>query len=298
MKLRSRCIVISVAGVIMVTSFLAFAGSRPTGPAKTGYAPVNGLNLYYEVHGMGQPLILLHGGLGSTEMFDAILPSLSKGRQVIALDLQGHGRTGDIDRPLSCDAMADDVAGLMKYLGIPKADIMGYSLGADVALRTAVRHSEVIRKLVIVSTAFRSDGWYPEISAAVAQIGASAEAMKQTPWYHVYARTAPKPEDWPVLLKKLGELSSKNYDWSKDVEEIKVPSLLVFGDADAVRTAHAVQFFELLGGGKRDGGFDGSGMSNARLAILPGLTHYNIFSSPSLASTVTLFLEAPMPAAK
>ena len=187
-----------------------------------------------------------------------------------------------------------------KHLGIERADVVGYSVGGGVALRTAVRHPEVVRKLVLVSTAFRRDGWYPEILAGMAQMGAAgaAESMKQTPMYQLYARVAPKPADWPVLLTKLNEMLKKDYDWSKDIATIKVPTLLVFGDADAVRTAHAVQLFELLGGGKKDGGWDGSGMSNSRLAILPGLTHYSICSSPALPATVTPFLDAPMPGAK
>ena len=149
---------------------------------------------------------------------------------------------------------------------------------------------------MVVSTAFRRDGWYPEIVAAMAQMGpAAAEPMKQSPMYQMYARIAPRPADWSVLITKLGELLRRDYDWSKDVAAILAPTLLIFGDADAVRTAHAVQFFELLGGGKKDAGWDGSGMSNARLAIGPGLTHYNIWSSPALAPTVTLFLDAPMP---
>jgi len=224
---------------------------------------------------------------------------LSSRRRVIEVDLQAHGRTADIDRPLSLEAMADDVAALMKHLGIEKADVMGYSLGGGVALRTAIQHPGVVRKLVVVSAAFKREGWYPEILAGMAQTGpGAAEPMKQTPMYQLYARIAPRPGDWPVLLTKLGELLRKDYDWSKEVAAIKAPTLLVFGDADAVRTAHAVQFFELLGGGKKDAGGDGSGMSTARLAILPGLTHYNVFASPALASSVTPFLDAPMPVSK
>jgi pimeloyl-ACP methyl ester carboxylesterase len=282
--------------VILAASPLVFAQTRTTIAAKTGYAPLNGLSLYYEIHGTGEPLILLHGGLGATEMFGEILPLLSGTRQVITVDLQAHGRTADIDRPLSYEAVADDIAALMKYLAIEKADVMGYSLGGVVALRTAIQRPDRVRKLVLVSTAFRRDGWYPEILAGMAQMSAgAAEPMKQTPMYQLYAHIAPKPADWPVLLTKLGEMLRKDYDWSKDVATIKLLTLLVFGDADAVRTAHAVQLFELLGGGKRDAGWDGSGMSNARLAILPGLTHYTIFSSPALASTVTPFLDGPMP---
>jgi pimeloyl-ACP methyl ester carboxylesterase len=292
--LRRTLVTTSAVGMILATSTLACAQTQPATAVKTGYAPVNGLKMYYEIHGVGEPLILLHGGLGSSEMFGEVLPLLSNTRQVIAVDLQAHGRTADIDRALSFEAMADDIAALMKYLGIEKADVMGYSLGGGVALHTAVRHPDVVKKLVIVSSAFRRDGWYPEIVAGMAQVGAaSAEPMKQTPMYQLYARIAPRPADWPMLLTKIGDLLRQDYDWSKDVAAIKSPTLLVFGDADAVRTAHTVQFFELLGGGKKDGGWDGTGMSHARLAILPGLTHYTIFSSPALASTVTPFLDAP-----
>lgn len=299
MMQRRSFIATSTAGAVQAASAFAFAQTRAAAVSKTGYASVNGLNMYYEIHGSGEPLILLHGGLGATGIFSVILPMLATSRRVIALDLQAHGRTADIDRPLSFETMADDVGALMKLLEIEKADVMGYSLGGGVALRTAVRHAESVRKLVIVSTAFRRDGWYPEIVAGMSQIGAgAAESMKQTPMYQMYARVAPKPTDWPVLLTKMGELLRKDYDWSKDVEAIKAPTLLVFGDADAVLTAHAVQFFELLGGGKKDGSWDGSGVSNARLAILPGLTHYNIFSSLTLAATVTPFLDSPMQGAK
>lgn len=299
MVLRTVFIAVSAAAIILGASGPVFAQARPAVPAKTGYAPVNGLKLYYEFYGTGDPLILLHGGVGATEMFAEILPLLSSSRQVIAVDLQAHGRTADIDRPMSYETMADDIAALIKYLGFAKADVMGYSLGGGVALRTAIQHPDVVRKLVLVSTPFRRDGWYPEILAGMSQMGpGAAEPMKQTPMYQLYARAAPRPADWPALLTKLGDLLRKDYDWSKDVAAIKSPTLLVVGDADAVRTSHAVQFFELLGGGKQDAGWDGSGMSRARLAILPGLTHYTIFSSPALAATVTPFLDAAEPAAK
>jgi pimeloyl-ACP methyl ester carboxylesterase len=170
---------------------------------------------------------------------------------------------------------------------------------AEALLWYVIQHPEVVRKLVLVSTPFKRDGWYPEILAGMGQMGPQvAEPMKQTPMYLLYASIAPKPEDWPVLLTKLGELLRQDYDWSKDVAAIKAPTLIVVGDADSVRTAHAVAFFELLGGGKVDAGWDGSGMSNARLAILPATTHYNIYSSPTLAAVVAPFLDAPMPVAE
>lgn len=281
-----------VAIPIMVTASIFAYAQLPQGG---GYAPVHGLKMYYEIHGQGQPLILIHGGLGSSGMFDAILPELSKGHKVIAVDLQAHGRTADVDRPLSYEAMADDVAELIRHLGIPAADVMGYSVGGEVALRTAIQHPEVVRKLVIVSATYRRDGWYPEILAGEAQLNPqTAEQMKQTPLYQSYAQIAPRPQDWPVLCSKLGNMFRQDYDWSADVGKIKLPVLLAFGDADAVRTASAVRFFELLGGGQRDGGWDASGMSHARLAILPGTTHYTIFSSPQLSAVVTRFLDMPI----
>ena len=266
------------------------------GDPKGGYAEVNGLEMYYEVHGGGEPLILLHGGVGAIEMFGEVLPLLAEGRQVIAADLQAHGRTAAIDRSLSYEAMADDVAALIEHLDLEKADIMGYSLGGGVALQTAIRHPEVVRKLVVVSTPFRRDGWYPEVLAGMEQMGPeAAEPMKGTPMYALYSSVAPRPEDWPVLLTKLGELLRKDYEWSVEVAAIEALTMIVVGDADSVRTAHAVEFFELLGGGKADAGWDGSGMSASRLAILPSTTHHDIFSSPTLASAVSPFLDAPMP---
>jgi pimeloyl-ACP methyl ester carboxylesterase len=190
--------------------------------------------------------------------------------------------------------MADDVAALIKHLGLGESDVMGYSLGGGVALRTAIQHPEVVRKLVLVSTPFKRGGWYPEVLAGMEQMGPeAAEPMKQTPMYQLYSGVAPRPEDWPVLLTKLGELLGKDYDWSEEASAMEVPVMIVIGDADSVRTAHAVEFFELLGGGKQDAGWDGSGMSEARLAVLPGTTHYDIFSSRGLAATVAPFLDTP-----
>ena len=269
------------------------------GDSKGNYAEVNGLNMYYEIHGSGQPLILLHGGIGTIEMFGEVLPLLAGGRRVIAVDLQAHGRTADVDRPLSFELMADDIAALIERLEIERADVMGYSLGGGVALQTTIRHPDVVRKLVLISTPFKRDGWYPEVLAGMGRMGPeAAEPMKQTPIYEVYASVAPRPEDWPVLLSKLGELLRQDYDWSEEVEAIEAPTMIVVGDADSVRTAHAVTFFELLGGGKADAGWDGSGIPDARLAILPATTHYDILSSPALASAVTPFLDAPVPEAE
>ncbi len=270
----------------------SIGGSPENNVVKGDYAPLNGLSLYYEVYGEGNPLVLIHGGYGETGMFGDVLTLLAQGRQVIAIDLQGCGRTADIDRSLSFQLMADDVSALIHHLDFEKADVMGYSMGGGVALQAAIRHPDVIRRLVVVSTPCKRDGWYPEVRASFDLMGpAIVEQMMQTPMYQEYARIAPRPENWPVLVSKMGEMLRQKYDWSAEVAVLPMPVMIVVGDADSVRTAHAVEFFELLGGGKRDANWDGSGMSKSRLAVLPGLTHYNIFSSPLLASTVIPFLD-------
>jgi len=260
--------------------------------AEHDYARVNGLELYYEVHGTGKPLILLHGGYGYTGMFSQIMGKLSENRKVIAVDLQGHGRTAITDRPMSFDALTDDIAELIHHLEYERADIMGYSFGGIIALRTAIRHPEVVDRLVVVSAGFSRSGFYPEVQAGMDRKGPEvAEWMKSTPMYQAYVQVAPRKEDWPKFVAKMGDLMRTDYNWSEDVPKLKTPVMLVYGDADVIRTSHAVEFFELLGGGKKDPGWDGSGMSNARLAILPGITHYNIFTSDALASTAVTFLD-------
>jgi pimeloyl-ACP methyl ester carboxylesterase len=261
--------------------------------ASGNYARVNGLNLYYEIHGTGQPLILLHGGLGSIGMFEQVLPDLAKTRQVIGVELQAHGHTADIDRPFSFEFMADDVAALLKHLGIERADMLGYSLGGSVAWQTAIRHPAAIRKLVVVAAPCQRQGWYPEVLIGMAALNAAAAAaMIGSPPHQAYVSTAPKPQNWPVLVEKTGHLLQQDYDWSTDVAALKIPTQLIFGDADSLRPAHIVEIFQLLGGGQRDAGWDGSGMPNARLAVLPATTHYNIIGSPLIAPIVTAFLDA------
>jgi pimeloyl-ACP methyl ester carboxylesterase len=255
-------------------------------------ASVNGLKLYYEVQGAGRPLILLHGGVGASEMFEPLLPGLAANRQVIAVHLQGHGRTADIDRPLGFESMAEDIAGLLEHLDPYSADILGYSLGGGVALQTAIRRPDLVHKLVLVSTPFKRQGFYPEVLESMAQMGPeAAKFMGQSPLSRLYP-----DKNWAVLYTKLGNLLRQEYDWSKGVAAIKSPVMIVFADADAIQPAHVMEFFALLGGGQRDAGMDGSGRPAGRLAILPGMSHYDILSFPGLADMVTSFLDAPMPA--
>ena len=258
------------------------------------YAEVNGINLYYELHGAGRPLVLLHGGLGSGEMFGPVLPQLSERHQVVAPDLQGHGRTADIDRPIDIRLMADDIAALIDHLGLDKPDLVGYSLGGGVAFQVAVRHPDKVRRLVAVSANIRRSAIAPELLAQQAQVsGAAVDLMKDTPMYEVYQRVAPRPEDFPRLLDKIGEAMSKDFDLSDDMRGIKVPTLIIAADADMAPPSHYVEVFKLLDGGLRDGGWMGEGRPKGghALAILPGLTHYNIFSSPLFAAATLAFLE-------
>ena len=259
---------------------------------RNGYAAVNGLNLYYEIHGEGSgvPLVLLHGGVVGILMFGPTLPALAASRRVIAVELQGHGRTADIDRPLSFEALADDIAALLAHLDIAQADVLGCSLGGGVALQLAIRHPEKVRRLVIVAAPAKHAGWYPEVRADFARMdAATAEPMKQSPLAEIYPAI-----DWGVLFTKLGALLRQDYDWSQQVAAFQMPVLLVYADADAIRPSHIVEFYNLLGGGRRDAGLDGSGRSKNQLAILPGRTHYDVLTAPLLPAVVRGFLDAPL----
>src|SRR5437868_8776478 len=269
--------------------------SRTTDTKTTGnYAKVNGLNLYYETHGAGRPLILLHGGLMSNETFGPVLPLLAERHQVIAPDLQGHGRTADVDRPIDARLMAGDIAALIDHLGLDKPDIVGYSLGGGVALHTAAKYPTKVRRLVAAAANIRPDAIYADMRAQQAQVNAAAaEFMKETPMYQLYQRVAPRPEDFPKLLTKIGESMSKGYDFTEEVRGLQVPTLVVAADADMAPPSHYVEVFKLLDGGLRDGGWMGEGRPKGghALAILPGLTHYNIANSPLFAAVTLAFLE-------
>lgn len=268
-------------------------------PAQTGYASVNGLEMYYEIHGSGEPLVLLPGAFMTIDGFGSLLPTLAESRQVIAVELQGHGHTADIDRPLRFESMADDIAALIAHLGHAQVDLFGYSLGGGVALQTAIRHPDVIRKLVVALATFKRDGWYPETLAGMAAV--NAEVARQwvgSPMHDAYVAVAPRPDDWPAVADKVGQLLRQDYDWSEGVAALAMPTLIVIGDADGIRPMHAVEMFALLGGGKAYVGVGGE-LPHSQLAILPGTTHFSILTRTDLPnSIITPFLDAPTSATR
>jgi pimeloyl-ACP methyl ester carboxylesterase len=271
---------------------------------RTGYAPANGLEMYYEIHGEGEtppssggelgrvPLVLLHGAFGAIDLWGPILTTLAEQHQVIAVEFQGHGHTADIDRPLGYEQLADDVAALMNHLTIGQADIVGYSMGATTGLQLAIRHPNLVRKLVAISANYRSDGYYPELLAGL-QVMTPA-IFAGTPHEEAYLRHAPNPEDFLVLVEKQKVLPQEFAFPEEDVRSITAPALVVVGDSDVVRPDHAVALFRLLGGGVPG---DLTGLPSSQLAILPGATHGTIVLEPTsqLLAMIEAFLASPMP---
>jgi pimeloyl-ACP methyl ester carboxylesterase len=261
------------------------------------YASVNGVELYYETYGTGDPIILLHGGLGGIVEYAQLIPELAKTRQVIAVELQGHGHTADIDRPFSYESMADDIAALIQSLGFEKADVMGYSLGGGVALQTVIRHPDVVRKVVLISTAYKRADIHAEFLAGMDAMSAeAADSMIQTPMYQYYSSVAPKLENWPTLIQKSGDLLRQDYDWTENVKKITTPTLIVAGDNDFISPKHAEEMYELLGGAVA-GGMVATPVQN-QLAILPNTIHFTILSRTDLLlPIITPFLDAQPPTA-
>jgi pimeloyl-ACP methyl ester carboxylesterase len=258
-----------------------------------GYAPVGELQVYWRSLGAGgTPLVVVHGGFGVVDMFGDVLGALAARRRVVALELQGHGHTADVDRPFTWERFGDDVAGVVRHLALGPVDLMGYSLGAGAVLRAAVQHPGLVRRLVVVSGPCRREGWYPEVLAGMDQVGSAGfEMMRQSPMYAAYAAVAPDVDAFPRLMDRTGELLRRPYDWTEEVRGLTVPTLLVHADADSIPTAHAAEFFALLGGGLRDAGWDGAQRPASALAVLPGRTHYDVFAAPELPGVVGGFLD-------
>jgi pimeloyl-ACP methyl ester carboxylesterase len=234
------------------------------------FAPVSGLNMYYDVHGQGRPLVLLHGAYQTADTMGPLLPGLAETRQVIVPEMQGHGRTADIDRPITYEQMADDTAALMRHLELENADIVGYSMGGAIGLQLAIRHPGLVGKLVMVSSGYASDSAHPEALEMFPSI--SPEMFAGTPIEEEYKRIAPNPDDFPNLVWKLKELDTTEFSWpEEDIRAISAPTLLIVGDSDVVTLEHVVKLFRLRGGGVMG---DLSGLPDAQLAVLPGTTHF------------------------
>jgi pimeloyl-ACP methyl ester carboxylesterase len=251
--------------------------------------------MYYEIHGEGEPLILLHGAFATIDMWGPFLEALAANHQVIAVEFQSHGHTADINRDFSYEAFASDVAGLMEHLGIAQADVIGYSLGGTTGLRLAMDRPDLVRKLVAISAWYRMDGYYPEVLAGIKEI--TPEVFAGTPLEEAYMRNSPNPEDWPKLIERLKSLDGTDFSWPEDeVRAIAAPVLLLYGDSDVVRPEHAVERFRLLGGGVPG---DLTGLPKSQLAILPGMTHVTIVMEQTdvMLSMIDAFLAAPMPEA-
>jgi pimeloyl-ACP methyl ester carboxylesterase len=257
------------------------------------YVSVNGLNMYYEIHGKGQPLVLLHGAFSAIgSSFGKMIPSLAKRRQVVGFDLQGHGRTADIDRPLTVEGMADDVAAALPELGIEQADVLGYSNGGSVALHFATRHPQMLRKLVLMSIGYTLSGIHPGLMEGMGQM--KPEMMHGSPWHEEYMRIAPRPQDFNRLFEKKTEMDRQIKDFPEEaIRGIKAPTLLMIGDSDLIRPEHAVEFFRLLGGGVF--GDMPPGLPNSQLAILPGTSHVGMVDRADwLVPMINEFLDAPI----
>jgi pimeloyl-ACP methyl ester carboxylesterase len=267
-----------------------------TTPVRTGYAPANGLNMYYEIHGEGRPLVLLHGAFSAIgTSFENVLPGLAETRQVIGLEMQAHGRTADIDRPLSPVQMADDTVAALEHLGIENADFFGYSMGSDVALHIVVRHPDVVGKLVLASATYTLSGVHPGLMDGLAEM--KPEMMFGSPWHEEYMRIAPRPEDFAVLFEKKNQMDRELEDFSAEaIRAIKAPTLLIIGDSDLVRPEHAVEMFRLLGGGVF--GDTPAGLPASQLAVLPGTSHVTLVDrADMLLAIIPPFLDAHVPQA-
>lgn len=277
--------------ILMAAGFYSTA-QNPTNKMPTlktsGYAPVNGLKMYYEVHGEGKPIVLLHGSYMAIDLnYGELIPLLAKNHKVIALEMQGHGRTADIDRAYSWDAMADDVAALMKFLKIENADVLGYSFGATVALQTAIKYPALVNKLVFISSVYKMDGWIQEVRNIFPMI--SPEFFETTPLKTEYTRLAPDTSHWKAFVKKLAKFDATAFDLgSENVKKIKCPVLIIKGDNDGVDLHHTADIYGLLGGGVSG---DMKGIPVSQLAIIPGTSHVSLMmSTTALLNLIDPFL--------
>ena len=302
MKIKNSFAITTIKKIFLLSAICIllavnlFSQENQKNPAEnattSGYAPVNGLKTYYEVYGEGKPLILLHGAFMTIHTnFGQIIPQLAKNRKVIAVELQGHGHTGDIERPLSQESMADDVAALLLFLKVDTADVFGYSLGGDVALQLAIRHPQIVRKMIVLSAAYRSDGWTPETRAILPTI--TPAMFEGSPMKVEYDKVAPDPKHWPQFVEKVKQLAIKTFDFGAEkMKTIKSPTLLMAGDGDGVLPEHVIEMYRLLGGNYM---VDFGPAHKTQLAILPGTSHISVMMQTNwLVSIVTTFLDTQM----
>lgn len=257
------------------------------------YISVHGLNMYYEIRGAGQPLVLLHGAFSAIgTSFGKILPGLAETRQVIAFELQAHGHTADIDRPLTIEGMADDVAAALQAMDIQQADVFGYSMGAGVALHLVIRYPHVVRKLVLASATYNMSGVHPGLMEGLGEM--KPDMMFGSPWHEEYMRIAPRPEDFNRLFAKKTQMDRQIQNVPVEtIRAIRAPTLLIIGDSDLVRPEHAVEMFRLLGGGVF--GDTPAGLPDSQLAVLPGTSHVTLVDRADwLVSMIDAFLDAPV----
>jgi pimeloyl-ACP methyl ester carboxylesterase len=291
-KIFNKYIIQKAAPAIAIMLLLSTPSyNQQIKPAKSGYAPANGLKMYYEVYGEGKPLVLLHGSFMTINTnYGQLIPELSKTRKVIAIEFQGHGRTADTDRPFSIENFADDVAGVLKFLKIDSADILGYSLGGMVALNVAIRHPQLVKKLILVSSVFRYEGWSAETRAIFPMI--KPEFFERTPIKTAYDSLAPDPKHWTAFVNKMVKLVTTPYDFTEKVKALKNPMFFILGDSDGILPEHAAEMFRIAGGVQNG---DMAGLPNSRLAILPATSHTGIFMhSDWLLSMIADFLKAPV----
>jgi pimeloyl-ACP methyl ester carboxylesterase len=305
-RILGACVLGVLSGGLLVACALAPEkktdapeAATPTGaaemkPARSGYADVKGIKLYHEIYGSGEPLVLIHGGLTTISEMQEWVQPLAKTRQVIAVELQGHGRTADTDRPMKLETMGDDIVALLDHLKIPKADLVGHSFGGASAIRAAIQHPDKVRRLVVISSPHARSAWYPEVQKGMSQVGAAmAENTRQTPTGK-FSQQWPEPQRFPQFLDKFGKMVSEDYDWSAAIAKLPMPVLLVFADNDSVSQKHIAEFFALLGGGVKEPGWQNTQLSKSRLAIVPGYSHYNFITSPEVPQIVGKFLADPL----
>jgi len=299
--MKTNCAVIRFFRIVLIfslvcsLSLITFSQSQtnnPLTPKEKGYAPVNGLKMYYEIYGEGKPIVLIHGAFMTINTnFADLIPELSKSRKVIALELQGHGRTADIDRPLSAEALSDDVAALLQYLKIESADIFGYSLGGVVALQMGIRHLQMVRRLIVVSAVYKSDGWSPQTRTVFPML--KPEFFTGTPIKKAYDSLAPDPKNFPELVNKIKIMTTTPFDFTDEkIKSIKCPVLIMIADGDGVLPEHALTMYRLLGG---DYMVDFGPVHKTQLAIFPGSSHISVMMHPDwMLPMMGAFLDAKM----